>query len=113
MVVVKGFYLFIFGVGFIRGRFLRICFDKSIYTNSGIEDTAYNKENTIIKKGNSEHITAHLTGKEHVLGLIIDTLRTNRHFVSSSHEFFNTLIKKLLVWGEYKGQCYHHNNKKY
>jgi hypothetical protein len=46
-----------------------------------------------IKKGNSEHITARLTGKEHVLGLIIDTLRTNRHFVSSSHEFFNTLIK--------------------
>src|ERR1051325_6465875 len=37
-------------------------------------------------------ITVHLMGKEHVLGLIIDTVKTNRHFVSD-HEMFGTLIK--------------------
>ena len=37
-------------------------------------------------------ITVHLMGKEHVLGLIIDTVKTNRHFVSN-HEMFGTLIK--------------------
>jgi hypothetical protein len=37
-------------------------------------------------------ITVHLMGKEHVLGLIIDTVKTDRHFVSS-HEMFGTLIK--------------------
>jgi hypothetical protein len=37
-------------------------------------------------------ITVHLMGKEHVLGVIIDTVKTNRHFVSS-HEMFGTLIK--------------------
>jgi hypothetical protein len=31
-------------------------------------------------------------GKEHVLGLIIDAVKTNRHFVSD-HEMFGTLIK--------------------
>ena len=31
-------------------------------------------------------------GKEHVLGLIIDTVKTDRHFVSN-HEMFGTLIK--------------------
>jgi hypothetical protein len=93
--------------------FLEFVLTKASIPIAVLRIPAYNKENTIIKKGKSEHITAHLTGKEHVLGLIIDTLRTNRHFVSSSHEFFNTLIKKLLVWREYKGQCYHHNNKKY
>jgi hypothetical protein len=30
-------------------------------------------------------------GKEHVLGLIIDTVKTSRHFVSN-HEMFGTLI---------------------
>ena len=37
-------------------------------------------------------ITVHLMGKEHVLGLIIDTVKTDRHFVSN-HEMFGTLIK--------------------
>jgi len=37
-------------------------------------------------------ITVHLMGKDHVLGLIIDTVKTNRHFVSN-HEMFGTLIK--------------------
>jgi hypothetical protein len=37
-------------------------------------------------------ITVHLMGKEHVLGLIIDTVKTDRHFVSD-HEMFGTLIK--------------------
>jgi hypothetical protein len=31
-------------------------------------------------------------GKEHVLGLIIDTVKADRHFVST-HEMFGTLIK--------------------
>jgi hypothetical protein len=30
-------------------------------------------------------------GKEHVLGLIIDTVKTDRHFVTN-HEMFGTLI---------------------
>jgi hypothetical protein len=37
-------------------------------------------------------ITVHLMGKEHVLGLIIDTVKTDRHF-ASNHEMFGTLIK--------------------
>ena len=37
-------------------------------------------------------ITVHLMGKEHVLGLIIDAVKTNRHF-ASDHEMFGTLIK--------------------
>jgi len=37
-------------------------------------------------------ITVHLMGKEHVLGLIIDSVKTDRHFVSD-HEMFGTLIK--------------------
>ncbi len=37
-------------------------------------------------------ITVHLMGKEHVLGLIIDPVTTDRHFVSN-HEMFGTLIK--------------------
>ncbi len=37
-------------------------------------------------------IIVHLMGKQHVLGLIIDPLKTNSHFVSS-HEMFGTLIK--------------------
>ncbi len=37
-------------------------------------------------------ITVHLMGKEHVLGLIIDTVKTDKHFVSN-HEMFGTLIK--------------------
>jgi hypothetical protein len=37
-------------------------------------------------------ITVHLMGKKHVLGLIIDTVKTDRHFVSN-HEMFGTLIK--------------------
>jgi hypothetical protein len=37
-------------------------------------------------------ITVHLMGKEHVLGVTIDTVKTNRHFVSN-HEMFGTLIK--------------------
>jgi hypothetical protein len=39
-------------------------------------------------------ITIHLMGKEHVLGLIIDTVKTDRHFVSN-HEMFGTLIKGI------------------
>src|ERR687886_557875 len=37
-------------------------------------------------------ITVHLMGKEHVLGLIIDPVTTDRHFVSD-HEMYGTLIK--------------------
>jgi hypothetical protein len=37
-------------------------------------------------------ITVHLMGKEHVLGLILDAVKTDRHFVSN-HEMFGTLIK--------------------
>jgi hypothetical protein len=37
-------------------------------------------------------ITVHLMGKEHVLGLIIDTVKTDRHF-ASNHEMFGTLIE--------------------
>jgi hypothetical protein len=36
-------------------------------------------------------ITVHLMGKQHVLGLIIDTVKTENHF-ASSHEMFGTLI---------------------
>ena len=36
-------------------------------------------------------ITVHLMGKEHVLGLIIDTVKIDKHFVSN-HEMFGTLI---------------------
>jgi hypothetical protein len=36
-------------------------------------------------------ITVHLMGKEHVLGLIIDTVKTKNHF-ASTHEMFGTLI---------------------
>jgi hypothetical protein len=36
-------------------------------------------------------ITVHLMGKEHVLGLIIDTVKTDRHF-ASNHEMYGTLI---------------------
>jgi hypothetical protein len=39
-------------------------------------------------------ITVHLMGKEHVLGLIIDTVKTDRHF-ASNHEMFGTLIKGI------------------
>ncbi|HET7285382.1 MAG TPA: hypothetical protein VFI70_11920 [Nitrososphaeraceae archaeon] len=48
-------------------------------------------ENTVLKY-RQVPITVHLMGKEHVLGLIIDTVKTNRHFVSN-HEMFGTLIK--------------------
>jgi hypothetical protein len=34
-------------------------------------------------------ITVHLMGKQHVLGLILDTVKTDRHFVSN-HEMFGT-----------------------
>ena len=36
-------------------------------------------------------ITVHLMGKEHVLGLIIDMVKTDRHF-ASNHEMYGTLI---------------------
>jgi hypothetical protein len=36
-------------------------------------------------------ITVHLMGKQHVLGLIIDTVKTENHF-ASTHEMFGTLI---------------------
>jgi hypothetical protein len=39
-------------------------------------------------------ITVHLMGKEHVLGLIMDTVKTDRHFVSN-HEMFGTLINGI------------------
>ena len=48
-------------------------------------------ENAELKYGEVP-ITVHLMGKEHMLGLIIDTVKTNRHFVSN-HEMFGTLIK--------------------
>jgi hypothetical protein len=48
-------------------------------------------ENTVLKY-TQVPITVHLMGKDHVLGLIIDTVKTNRHFVSN-HEMFGTLIK--------------------
>ena len=48
-------------------------------------------ENAELKYGEVP-ITVHLMGKEHMLGLIIDPVKTNRHFVSN-HEMFGTLIK--------------------
>jgi hypothetical protein len=36
-------------------------------------------------------ITVHLMGKQHVLGLIIDTVKTENHF-ASTHEMFGTLV---------------------
>lgn len=36
-------------------------------------------------------ITVHLMGRQHVLGLIIDTVKTENHF-ASTHEMFGTLI---------------------
>jgi hypothetical protein len=48
-------------------------------------------ENSVLKY-RQVPITVHLMGKDHVLGLIIDTVKTNRHFVSN-HEMFGTLIK--------------------
>ena len=36
-------------------------------------------------------ITVHLMGKQHVLGLIIDTVKTDNHY-ASTHEMFGTLI---------------------
>lgn len=50
-------------------------------------------ENAKLKYGEVP-ITVHLMGKQHVLGLIIDTVKTNSHFVSS-HEMFGTLIKGI------------------
>ena len=37
-------------------------------------------------------ITVHLMGRQHVLGLIIDTVKTENHF-ASTHEMFGTLIQ--------------------
>ncbi len=60
-------------------------------------------------------ITVHLMGKEHVLGVIIDAVKTDRHFVSN-HEMFGTLIKgiglekiekTLPVQGNSKGMSMH------
>jgi hypothetical protein len=48
-------------------------------------------ENTVLKY-RQVPITVHLMGKEHVLGLILDAVKTDRHFVSN-HEMFGTLIK--------------------
>ena len=39
-------------------------------------------------------ITVHLMGKQHVLGLIIDTVKTENHF-ASTHEMFGTLINGI------------------
>jgi hypothetical protein len=39
-------------------------------------------------------VTVHLMGKQHVLGLIIDTVKTTNHF-ASTHEMFGTLIKGM------------------
>lgn len=36
-------------------------------------------------------ITVHLMGKQHVLGLIIDTVKTENHY-ASTHEMYGTLI---------------------
>jgi hypothetical protein len=33
-------------------------------------------------------------GKEHVFGVIIDTVKTDKHFVSN-HEMYGTLIKGI------------------
>jgi hypothetical protein len=64
-------------------------------------------------------ITVHLMGKEHVLGLIIDTIKTDRHF-ASNHEMFGTLIKgtglekieKTLVSSSSSPQQEQKNNNK-
>jgi hypothetical protein len=48
-------------------------------------------ENAVLKY-RQVPITVHIMGKEHVLGLIIDTVKMDRHFVSN-HEMFGTLIK--------------------
>lgn len=37
-------------------------------------------------------ITVHLMGKQHVLGLIIDAIKTGNHFISN-HEMYGTMIK--------------------
>jgi hypothetical protein len=55
-------------------------------------------------------ITVHLMGKEHVLGLIIDTVKTNRHFVSN-HEMFGTLIKGIGLAKIEKTLPQHQNSK--
>jgi hypothetical protein len=63
-------------------------------------------------------ITVHLMGKEHVLGLIIDTVKTDRHF-ASNHEMFGTLIKgtgldrieKTLISSQSSPQQEQKNNK--
>ena len=39
-------------------------------------------------------ITVHLMGRQHVLGLIIDTVKTENHF-ASTHEMFGTLINGI------------------
>jgi hypothetical protein len=39
-------------------------------------------------------ITVHLMGKQHVLGLIIDTVKTENYF-ASTHEMFGTLINGI------------------
>ncbi|HEY7082568.1 MAG TPA: hypothetical protein VH500_22995 [Nitrososphaeraceae archaeon] len=42
-------------------------------------------------KFNQVPITVHLMGRQHVLGLIIDTVKTENHY-ASTHEMFGTLI---------------------
>jgi hypothetical protein len=57
-------------------------------------------------------------GKEHVPGLIIDTVKSNRHFVSN-HEMFGTLIngtgldriEKTMVSSPPQQQKDNNNNK--
>jgi hypothetical protein len=39
-------------------------------------------------------ITVHLMEKQHVIGLIIDTVKTENHF-ASTHEMFGTLINGI------------------
>src|ERR687887_980776 len=64
-VIIAGGYMIITGIG-------------NIYENAAL-------------KYRQVPITVHLMGKEHVLGLIIDTVKTDRHFVRN-HEMYGTLI---------------------
>jgi hypothetical protein len=66
-------------------------------------------ENAKLKYGEVP-ITVHLMGKQHVLGLIIDTVKTNSHFVSS-HEMFGTLIKGIGLEKIEKTLSQQKNNK--
>ena len=64
-------------------------------------------------------ITVHLMGRQHVLGLIIDTVKTDNHY-ASTHEMFGTLIngtglekiEKTLVMPKSQSQSQEPQNRK-